>query len=162
MNHVFDKLLTHLVVIIWLYCMMYVCHVCRNLTFGRVWGWHSHSQNGDLGVFRDSRNFRVRSQGSKHLALRRVYIIGKLSKCRCRKWVHMSHLDIYSTWKKERPEVKLPIWLPTITSRESTWPQFMQVECDTPLENSRRELQVCLDLIPKSYAFAKLRESKRR
>ncbi len=23
---------------------------CRNPTFGRVWGWHSHSRNGDLGV----------------------------------------------------------------------------------------------------------------
>jgi len=22
----------------------------HNPTFGRVWGWHSHSQNGDLGV----------------------------------------------------------------------------------------------------------------
>jgi hypothetical protein len=44
---------------------------CRNPTFGRVWGWHSHFRNGDLGVFRDSRNFRVRFQGSKHLALKR-------------------------------------------------------------------------------------------
>ncbi len=26
-----------------------------------------------------------------------LYIIGKLSKCRCRKWPRMSHLDIYST-----------------------------------------------------------------
>ncbi len=23
---------------------------CCNPTFGRVWGWHSHSRNGDLGV----------------------------------------------------------------------------------------------------------------
>jgi hypothetical protein len=27
--------------------------------FGRVWRWHSHSRNGDLGVHRDSRNFKV-------------------------------------------------------------------------------------------------------
>jgi hypothetical protein len=26
-----------------------------------------------------------------------VYIIGKLSKCKCRKWARMSHLDICST-----------------------------------------------------------------
>ncbi len=31
----------------------------------------THSRNGDLGVLRDSRNFRVRWQGSKHLVLRR-------------------------------------------------------------------------------------------
>jgi len=44
---------------------------CRNPTFGKVWGWHSHSRNGDLGVLWDSRNFGVRLQGSKHFALRR-------------------------------------------------------------------------------------------
>jgi hypothetical protein len=45
-----------------------------------VWGWHSHSQNGDFGVLWDSRNFRVLwdswnfrvpLQGPKHLALKR-------------------------------------------------------------------------------------------
>jgi hypothetical protein len=79
---------------------MGVCHIkwcCRNPTFGRVWGWHSHSQNGDLGVLRDSRNFRVRLQGSKNLALRRSHDIGKLLKCTCRKWPRMSHLDICNT-----------------------------------------------------------------
>jgi len=42
-------------------------------------------------------NFRIRLQGSKHLALDVLYIIGKLLKCRCRKWPHMGHLDIYKT-----------------------------------------------------------------
>jgi hypothetical protein len=41
----------------------------RNPTFGRVWRWHSHFRNGDLGVLWDSWNFKFRSQGSKHLAL---------------------------------------------------------------------------------------------
>jgi hypothetical protein len=36
--------------------------------FGRVRGWFPHSQNGDLGVCYDSWKFRVRLQGSKHLA----------------------------------------------------------------------------------------------
>jgi hypothetical protein len=44
--------------------------VCRNPTFGRVGGRLSHSRIGDLGVRWDSRNFKVRLQGSKHLALR--------------------------------------------------------------------------------------------
>jgi hypothetical protein len=42
---------------------------CRNPTLGRMWGWDSHSQNGDLGVHLDSQKFRVQLQGSKHLAL---------------------------------------------------------------------------------------------
>jgi hypothetical protein len=44
--------------------------LCHNPTFGRVWGWHSHSRNGDLGVLRDSQNYKARLQGSKHLALK--------------------------------------------------------------------------------------------
>ncbi len=27
--------------------------------FERMWGWDSHSQNGDLGVPRDSQNFKI-------------------------------------------------------------------------------------------------------
>jgi hypothetical protein len=69
----------------------------RNPTFGRVWGWHSHYRNGDLGVLRDSRNFRVRLQGSKHCALRHSSCHWNLLKCKCRKWPYMSHLDICST-----------------------------------------------------------------
>jgi hypothetical protein len=37
--------------------------------FERMWEWNSHSRNGDLGVFRDSQNFRVRLQESEHLTL---------------------------------------------------------------------------------------------
>jgi hypothetical protein len=37
--------------------------------FERVWGWDSHSRNGDLGVLHDSWNFRVWLHESKHLAL---------------------------------------------------------------------------------------------
>jgi hypothetical protein len=70
---------------------------CRNPTFGRVWGWNSHFQNGDLGVHGDSRNFKVRLQGSKHLTWGVLYTIGKLLMLRCQKWARMSHLKIYST-----------------------------------------------------------------
>jgi hypothetical protein len=38
--------------------------------FEGVWGWHSHSRNGDLGVFHDSRKLRAQLQGSKHPALK--------------------------------------------------------------------------------------------
>jgi hypothetical protein len=73
------------------------------------------------------------------------YIIRKLSKCRCRKWARMGHLDIYSTsyGKNKGPKIKLAIWLPTTKNRELTRPPCVQVECDTPLGRSRGELQVC-------------------
>jgi len=44
-------------------------------------------------------------------------------------------------WAKERPGVKLTIWLPTTKSRESTSSRPPNWECDTSLERSRRGLQ---------------------
>jgi len=43
---------------------------CRNPTLRQVWGWNSHSQKWELGILWDSRNFIIRLQRSKHLALR--------------------------------------------------------------------------------------------
>jgi hypothetical protein len=51
-------------------------------------------------------------------------------------------------WSKERPGVKLPVWFPTTKSRESTWSWCVQEECDTPLESSRGELQLCFIFHP--------------
>jgi hypothetical protein len=51
---------------------------------------------------------------------------------------HLQH----TLWSKERPGVKLAIWLPTTKSRESTQSRCVQVECDTPLKSSQGELQV--------------------
>ncbi len=50
--------------------------------------------------------FDYRGQNTFHWGV--LYIIGKLSKCRCRKWAHMSHLDIYITsyGKKKGQESK--------------------------------------------------------
>jgi len=52
---------------------------------------------------------------------------------------HLQH----KLWQKEGSKVKLIVWLPTTKSRESTQPWGVQVECDTPLESSQGELQVC-------------------
>jgi hypothetical protein len=113
--------------------------------FEGVWGWNSHSQNWDLGVLQDSQNFRVQLQGSKHLAFR----------CSLYHWkdikVYMSKMALHESfghlqhklWQKERPGVKLAIWLSTTKSQELTRPQCVQVECNTPLESSRGKLQVC-------------------
>jgi len=74
-----------------------------------------------------------------------LYIIGKLLELRCLKWACITHLDIWNTklWPKEGPEVKLPVWLPTKKSQESTWFTWLQRACDIPLESSWRELQLC-------------------
>jgi hypothetical protein len=80
--------------------------------------------------------FDCRGQKTLHWGV--IYIIQRLSKCRCRKWARMSHLDICSTsyGKKKSRESNCQ-------SRESTRPQCVQVLCNTPLESSRRDLQVC-------------------
>jgi hypothetical protein len=52
---------------------------------------------------------------------------------------HLQH----NLWTKEKAGVKLVIWLPTIKSRESTWPRHVQGECDTLMKSSQGELQVC-------------------
>jgi hypothetical protein len=79
-----------------------------------------------------------------------LHVIGKILKCRCRKWPRMSHLDICSTsyGKKERSGIKLAIWLPTIKSRELIRPLCVQRKCNTPLESSLGEIQVCFRTHP--------------
>jgi hypothetical protein len=57
---------------------------------------------------------------------------------------HLQHM----LWQKEGSGVKLAIWLSTIKSRELTRPRCVQAECDTPLESSWRELQVCFKPYP--------------
>jgi hypothetical protein len=44
-------------------------------------------------------------------------------------------------WAKERPGVKLPVWLPTTKSRESTFSRRPMTLCDMALESSRGDLQ---------------------
>jgi hypothetical protein len=52
---------------------------------------------------------------------------------------HLQH----KLWLKERSGVKLVVWLPTTKSQESTWSWCVHVTCDTSLERSQGELQVC-------------------
>jgi hypothetical protein len=52
----------------------------------------------------------------------------------------------HKLWPKERPWVKLVIWLLTIKSRKSTWFPRVQVACDIPLKKSWQGLQCCFRL----------------
>jgi hypothetical protein len=57
---------------------------------------------------------------------------------------HLQH----KLWSKEEPGVKLTIWLPTTKSQESTRSRYVQVKCDTSLESSQGELQLCFRPCP--------------
>jgi hypothetical protein len=50
-------------------------------------------------------------------------------------------------WAKEGPGVKLPVWLPTTKSRESTSSRCPIRECDMALERSRRGYNFGSDLV---------------
>jgi hypothetical protein len=89
-----------------------------------------------------------RYQNTSHWGV--FYIIGKLSKCRCQKWVCMSHLDIYSTSydKKKGRESNWQFDSQPLKARNRSQPQCVQVECNTSLESSWQELQVCFRPCP--------------
>jgi hypothetical protein len=78
---------------------------CCNLTLREVWGWNSQSRIGtweSSGTLETS-EFNCKGQNTLHWGV--LYIIGKLLKCRCRKWPRMDHLDICNTsygQKKDR------------------------------------------------------------
>jgi hypothetical protein len=57
----------------------------------------------------------------------------------CFSFGHLKH----KLWPKEGSGVKLPIWLPTRKSQESTRFTWLQMICDIPLEIPRQELQLC-------------------
>ncbi len=102
----------------------------------------------EMGTWESSETFKTseldcRGQNTSPWAV--LHVIGKLLKCRCRKWPHMIHLNIYSTsyGKKKGRESNCQFNSWPLKSRESTRPRCVQVECDTPLEISQRELQVC-------------------
>jgi hypothetical protein len=98
--------------------------------FEGVWGWHSHSQNEDLGVLWDSRKLRTRLQGSKHLALR----------CSLYHWkgleAQMSKMALHEQFGHLQHK---------LCAKEGKSTRFtcVQVVCDIPLKSSRRRLQLC-------------------
>jgi hypothetical protein len=66
-------------------------------------------------------------------------------------------------WAKEKPGVKLAVWLSTTKSQESTYSWRALRECDMALENSLWGLQVCFRPCPggaRSYEVPKSQESK--
>jgi len=112
--------------------------------WGSVWECNSHSQKWENGVLRNSRKLRRRFEGSNHLALARsLYQWKALEAYMSKMALHcpFGHLQP-QLWAKEGPGVKLPVWLPTTKSRESTSSRRCFKKCDMALESSRRELHL--------------------
>jgi hypothetical protein len=81
---------------------------CRNVATP-LWGKcevATHTlENGTWKSSEALKNSELDCKGQNTLHWIVLYIVGKVSKCRCLKWPHMSHLDICSTsygWKKGR------------------------------------------------------------
>jgi hypothetical protein len=82
-------------------------HARRSFTFLRVvvatllWkGCEDETHSPEMGTWESqttpkSLEFDCKGQNTSHWDV--FYNIGKLSKCRCRKWARLSHLDIFST-----------------------------------------------------------------
>jgi hypothetical protein len=104
---------------------------------------NSHVGSWSLEWTPKSSKRHCRDQNPSHGGV--LYIIRKLSKCKCRNWARMSHLDICSTSydKKKRSGVKLPIQLWTTKSYESTQFPCIQATCDISLKNFQRGIQLC-------------------
>ncbi len=103
-----------------------------------------------MGVHRDSWNFNIWLQGSKHLALKSsLYHWKTVEEWMSKMGLHdpFGYLQ-HKLWQKKRSRVKLTIWLLITKSRESTRPGCVQVKCDTLLKSSQQELQVCFRPCP--------------
>jgi hypothetical protein len=107
----------------------------------------------------ETSEFDCRSQNTLHHDV--LYIIGKLSKCKCRKWARMNHLDICSTsyskkkgresncqfdsWPLKvgnRPD--LGVWRWTATHRWKALDKSYKFASDlTPIEGMSKELWLC-------------------
>jgi hypothetical protein len=120
--------------------------MCRNPTLKEC---EDDTHTPEMGTWESSKtpeNSKFDCKGQNTLPWNVFYTVGNVLKCRCRKWPRMSRSDICST-SYARKKGRESIWLPTTKIRETrSW--CVQVECDTPLESSQEELQVCLNLIP--------------
>jgi hypothetical protein len=118
-------------------------YVCRNPT---LWEDETHTpKSGNLESFRTPTISELDCRGQNTSPWSVLYTVGKVLKCRCRKWPRMGHWNIYITSYGQKK------------GRESNWqfdsrpqkvknrsdPRGVQKEHDTPLESSWGELQVC-------------------
>ncbi len=70
---------------------------CRNPTLKECEDEIHTPEMGTWESFGTFETLKFNFKGQNTLHWRIFDIIEKLSKCRCQKWAHMNHLDIYST-----------------------------------------------------------------
>jgi hypothetical protein len=107
-------------------------------------------KNGNLGVRRDSWNFRVwlQDQNTSHWDM--FYIIGKLLKRRCRKWDCMSHLDICSTSYGEKKGRESNWQFDSRPPKVGNWPDpdACKWSATSRWKDLNKSYKFALDLIP--------------
>jgi hypothetical protein len=102
-----------------------------------------------VGVMWTTKSLGNNCRDQNPLDWRVFYIIEKLLKCKCLKWAHITHLDIWNIklWPKERSGVKLTVWLSTTKSEKSTRFPYVQVACDILLKALEKGYNFSLNLI---------------
>ncbi len=121
-------------------CCSPILRVCKDETHTpEMETWESSKSPKTL-------EFDCRGQNTLHWSV--LYIIGKISKCRCRKWAHMSHLNIFITsyGKKKGQESNCQFDSRPLKVGNRPDPDAckgIQGDCNTPLESSWWELQLC-------------------
>jgi hypothetical protein len=105
---------------------------CHNPTFGRVWGWHSHSWKWGFGSPPRLPKLQSSIAGAKTPPLEAFF------------------MSLESDWSVDVENgLAWAIWTSTAQvmekrratkSRESTQPRCAEMDCNTPLESSQRDL----------------------
>jgi len=113
---------------------------CQERKFGseqKYEGMNHHIPKGastlGVGVLVDSRMFKERLKRLKINGLRSSLYDWKVKMGSHDPFGHLKH----KLWPNQRLGVKLPIWLPTTKSQESTQFPCVQVACNISLESSQ-------------------------
>jgi hypothetical protein len=86
----------------------------------------------------ESSKFNCKGQNTSHWGV--LHIIGKLSKCKCPKWVRMTHLNICNTSYGQKKGRKSNWQFDSQPRKVGNRPDSFA--CDTSLKSSRRGLQL--------------------
>jgi hypothetical protein len=89
--------------------------------------WEDDTHTPEMGTWEstgtlETLEFDCRDQNTSHWGV--LYIIGKLLKCRCRKWDNMSHLDIYNTSYGKKKGRKSNWQFDSQPLKVGNWPDF--------------------------------------
>jgi len=100
-------------------------------------------------------------KGQNSMACGVFYIIGKLLKRRCLKWVRIAHLDIWNTSYGQKKGRESNCQFDSRPQKVGNRPDLLSCRaCHILLKSSRRELQLCFRLHLNRRSLAKLWGSK--